>query len=78
MVLSQIPSSVLSASDLFKEDIIINLSSSEIKVSAPTMTIVVLCRYISAERCNEALDILQSGACLQLKHDQVCMFTYYL
>ncbi|KAF6160792.1 hypothetical protein GIB67_035993 [Kingdonia uniflora] len=28
-------------------------------------------RYISAERCNEALDILQSGACLQLKHDQV-------
>ncbi|KAL2896524.1 Golgi to ER traffic protein 4-like protein [Bienertia sinuspersici] len=28
-------------------------------------------RYISAERYSEALDILESGACLQLKHDQV-------
>lgn len=28
-------------------------------------------RYIAAERYSEALDILESGACLQLKHDQV-------
>lgn len=28
-------------------------------------------RYVSAERYKEALDILQSGACIQLKHAQV-------
>ncbi|KAJ7975111.1 Golgi to ER traffic protein 4-like [Quillaja saponaria] len=28
-------------------------------------------RYISAQRYSEALDILKSGACLQLKHEQV-------
>ncbi|CAO2816478.1 unnamed protein product [Amaranthus hypochondriacus] len=28
-------------------------------------------RYVSAERNSDALDILESGACLQLKHDQV-------
>ncbi|PIA59560.1 hypothetical protein AQUCO_00400443v1 [Aquilegia coerulea] len=28
-------------------------------------------RYVSAERFEEALDILQSGACIQLKHRQV-------
>ncbi|GAB2286769.1 hypothetical protein Dimus_021163 [Dionaea muscipula] len=28
-------------------------------------------RYVSAERYSEALDILQSGACLQLEHGQV-------
>lgn len=28
-------------------------------------------RYVSAERYSDALDILESGACLQLKHDQV-------
>ncbi|KNA24235.1 hypothetical protein SOVF_017830 [Spinacia oleracea] len=28
-------------------------------------------RYIAAERYSDALDILESGACLQLKHDQV-------
>ncbi|XP_074276248.1 protein GET4 isoform X2 [Silene latifolia] len=28
-------------------------------------------RYVSAERYSEALDILESGACLQLKHDQI-------
>lgn len=28
-------------------------------------------RYVSAERYSEALDILESGACLQLKHEQV-------
>lgn len=28
-------------------------------------------RYIAAERYSEALDLLESGACLQLKHDQV-------
>ncbi|KAK9699523.1 hypothetical protein RND81_08G178900 [Saponaria officinalis] len=31
----------------------------------------VSARYVSAERYSEALDILESGACLQLKHDQV-------
>lgn len=28
-------------------------------------------RYVSAERYKEALDILQSGACIQLKHGQI-------
>ncbi|KAE8124776.1 hypothetical protein FH972_019630 [Carpinus fangiana] len=28
-------------------------------------------RYASAQRNSEALDILQSGACIQLKHDQI-------
>ncbi|KAE8711077.1 LOB domain-containing protein 11-like [Hibiscus syriacus] len=28
-------------------------------------------RYVSAERYSEALDLLESGACLQLKHGQV-------
>lgn len=28
-------------------------------------------RYISAERYSEALDLLQSGACIQLEHEQV-------
>lgn len=28
-------------------------------------------RYIAAERYSEALDLVESGACLQLKHDQV-------
>ncbi|GAB2235462.1 hypothetical protein Drorol1_Dr00025887 [Drosera rotundifolia] len=31
----------------------------------------ITARYISAERYSEALDILQSGACLQLEHGQV-------
>ncbi|KAG4202535.1 hypothetical protein ERO13_A05G344400v2 [Gossypium hirsutum] len=28
-------------------------------------------RYVSAQRCAEALDLLHSGACLQLKHGEV-------
>ncbi|XP_061988743.1 protein GET4-like isoform X2 [Rosa rugosa] len=28
-------------------------------------------RYVAAQRYTEALDILQSGACIQLKHGQV-------
>ncbi|MBA0697773.1 hypothetical protein Goari_021299, partial [Gossypium aridum] len=28
-------------------------------------------RYLSAQRCAEALDLLHSGACLQLKHGEV-------
>ncbi|XP_022959413.1 Golgi to ER traffic protein 4 homolog [Cucurbita moschata] len=31
----------------------------------------VSARYVAAERYSEALDILQSGACTQLKHEQV-------
>ena len=34
-----------------------------------------LCRrYVSAQRYSESLDILQSGACIQLKHGQVVLF----
>lgn len=38
-------------------------------------------RYVAAERYSEALDILQSGACTQLKHEQVkasCIFSAYV
>ncbi|XP_031743589.1 Golgi to ER traffic protein 4 homolog isoform X3 [Cucumis sativus] len=31
----------------------------------------VSARYVAAERYSEALDILQSGACTQLKHEQI-------
>lgn len=31
----------------------------------------ILCRYIAAQKYSEALDILQSGALVQLKHGQV-------
>ena len=31
-------------------------------------------RYVSAQRYSEALDILQSGACIQLKHGRVVFF----
>lgn len=31
------------------------------------------CRYVSAQRYSEALDLLQSGACNQLKHGQVVL-----
>lgn len=31
------------------------------------------CRYVTAERYSEALDILHSGACLQLAHGQVVL-----
>ncbi|OMO71608.1 hypothetical protein CCACVL1_18133 [Corchorus capsularis] len=33
-------------------------------------------RYVSAQRYSEALDLLHSGACLQLKHGQSCMQMY--
>lgn len=30
-----------------------------------------LCRYMAAKKYEEALELLQSGACVQLKHGQV-------
>lgn len=35
---------------------------------------MLYCRYITAQRYSEALDILYSGACLQLAHGQVLHF----
>jgi hypothetical protein len=36
-------------------------------------TCMLCLRYTSAQRNYEALDILQSGACIQLKHEQVIL-----
>lgn len=32
---------------------------------------MLYCRYVSAQRYSEALDLLHSGACIQLEHGQV-------
>ena len=37
-------------------------------------TCIFYFRYVSTQRYSEALDLLHSGACLQLKHGQVIIF----
>lgn len=52
-------------------------SSFSVKCSRAFLSILYMlsCRYISAERYSEALDLLQSGACIQLEHEQVILRT---
>lgn len=39
---------------------------------------MLYCRYVSAQRFSEALDILHSGACIQLEHGQVILLGSWL
>lgn len=38
----------------------------------------LVCRYVTAQRFSEALDILFSGACLELEHGLVCSLSFFV
>jgi len=38
----------------------------------------LVCRYVTAQRFSEALDILFSGACIELEHGLVCSLSFFV